>query len=504
MTDENLLKQLQNSLIQYQETQETLDIVVQNAQFAFGEEWLEKLPVAFDNVQMDTAQKIILKDKANHVVHYYGALAAWQEASTYLSSPNTVTAQQLAERIPTLEYWLALFGNEGTNLVAQVKELYRTLYQTEEVKENEQAEVLLSTTAETEEAEVLNPEQSVVAEPIAQEGPVIETSVQPDVLTETQPLLQTIQPESSSQAQDVRPEALIQQNQQQQPDVEQEQIIQIIPETFREPETSYQPEVEETEGARDEEEVVSEITEEVVLSEPQTMPDVLVEEQPVWQDKNTAGEMALEDLVDFNAPTSVTQVPTEEFINPKEVMQGETQMVTQNWDLANFLRQKRLYDDANNWLSAWCIRMDNSEKTDYPHYGFIVDIMHDLKEKIQTVLENQLLEELVEREIPGGQDAMKRLLSAIEKELDDLPDDFKISTAEKIKLSAREILGAMDNSQEKEFIGPAPDGFELMDDPYAASTEQILSDFEKAEEEVQNQIDKLNVIEENENKQEKD
>ena len=77
--------------------------------------------------------------------------------------------------------------------------------------------------------------------------------------------------------------------------------------------------------------------------------------------------------------------------------------------------------------------MDNSEKTDYPHYGFIVDIMHDLKEKIQTVLENQLLEELVEREIPGGQDAMKRLLSAIEKELDDLPDDFKISTAEKIK-----------------------------------------------------------------------
>ena len=63
-----------------------------------------------------------------------------------------------------------------------------------------------------------------------------------------------------------------------------------------------------------------------------------------------------------------------------------------------------------------------------------------------------MLEELVEREIPGGQDAMKRLLSAIDKELDDLPDDFKMPTAEKIKLSAREILGAMDSSQEKEFI----------------------------------------------------
>ena len=36
-----------------------------------------------------------------------------------------------------------------------------------------------------------------------------------------------------------------------------------------------------------------------------------------------------------------------------------------------------------------------------------------------------------------------------------------------------------------------------MDDPYAASADKIISDFEKTEQEAQNQIDKLNVIEDN-------
>ena len=383
MTDENLLKQLEDSLNLYQETQETLDIVVQNAQFAFGDEWLEKLPVAFDNVQMDTAQKIILKDKANHVVHYYGALAAWQEASTYLSSTSSVSAAQLAERIPTLEYWLALFGKEGSDLVSQVKELYRTLYQSEGIEENKTAEVLPSMVTQPVQAETFASAQSTVIEPIVPENPVAETSIQSDILPEIQPLSQTIQTETPEQKQEEQPNEPVQM-QPAQPEASQEQIVQIMPETFREPEPIEPPQIENTQTTTPEN-VVSEIIEEVVEPEIQPVPDVLVEEKPVWQDKNTAGEMDLEDLVDFNIPASVTQIPTEEFINPKEVMQGEIQMVTQNWDLANFLRQKRLYDDANNWLSAWCIRMDNSEKTDYPHYGFIVDIMYDLKEKIQNI-----------------------------------------------------------------------------------------------------------------------
>ena len=496
MVDENLLKQLENSLNLYQETQETLDVVVQNAQFAFGEEWLEKLPNAFDDVPMDQNQKALLKDKANHVVHYYGALAAWQEASTYLMDPSSVTRQLLIERIPTLEYWLALFGKEGNDLLLKVKNLYKTLNQEQEIQsQNIVSEMPLptETTQQKEQSdEQTNDNQTAQ---FIQQAENIDQVEQVTTLEPTEP--QIIQPIAHEQETVFNP---LEQD-------ENQTIVQILPETFREPEVVKQENNLEEEALvekNDTSDDIAEIVQEAIIEEISDATNVATEEKPVWNDTNTAGEMTLDEFVDFDIPTQTKQVPTEEFIDAKEVMQGEIQLVTQNWDLANFLRQKRLFDDANNWLSAWCIRMDNSEKTDYPHYGFIVDLMYDLKDKIQIVLENQLLEELVEQEIPGGQEAMHKLLAAIDKELEDLPDNFKMPTAEKIKLNAREILGAMDNSEEKEFIGPAPDGFELMDDPYAASAEQILSDFEKAEEEAQNQIGKLNVIEESEKKQEKD
>ena len=496
MVDENLLKQLENSLNLYQETQETLDVVVQNAQFAFGEEWLEKLPNAFDDVPMDQNQKALLKDKANHVVHYYGALAAWQEASTYLMDPSSVTRQLLIERIPTLEYWLALFGKEGNDLLLKVKNLYKTLNQEQEIQsQNIVSEMPLptETTQQKEQSdEQTNDNQTAQ---FIQQAENIDQVEQVTTLEPTEP--QIIQPIAHEQETVFNP---LEQD-------ENQTIVQILPETFREPEVVKQENNLEEEALvekNDTSDDIAEIVQEAIIEEISDATNVATEEKPVWNDTNTAGEMTLDEFVDFDIPTQTKQVPTEEFIDAKEVMQGEIQLVTQNWDLANFLRQKRLFDDANNWLSAWCIRMDNSEKTDYPHYGFIVDLMYDLKDKIQIVLENQLLEELVEQEIPGGQEAMHKLLAAIDKELEDLPDNFKMPTAEKIKLNAREILGAMDNSEEKEFIGPAPDGFELMDDPYAASAEQILSDFEKTEEEAQNQIDKLNVIDENTNKQEKD
>ena len=51
--------------------------------------------------------------------------------------------------------------------------------------------------------------------------------------------------------------------------------------------------------------------------------------------------------------------------------------------------------------------------------------------------------------------------------------------------------------QEKEDIVAPSDGFELMDYPYAVSTEQIISNFEKTEKEAEKRIDNLNVIYEN-------
>ena len=108
-----------------------------------------------------------------------------------------------------------------------------------------------------------------------------------------------------------------------------------------------------------------------------------------------------------------------------------------------------------------------------------------------------ILDEIVEKDVAGGRQAVQKVLDALDKEIEGLPDDLRLSTAKRMELSAREVLGEIDMKQEKEDIGAPPDGFELMDDPYAVSTEQIISDFEKTEKEAEKRIDNLNVIYEN-------
>ena len=98
---------------------------------------------------------------------------------------------------------------------------------------------------------------------------------------------------------------------------------------------------------------------------------------------------------------------------------------------------------------------------------------------------------------------MENLLEALEKELEDLPENLK-PAQEQNEVDPRKVLGEMDTSQEKEYIGPAPDGFELMEDPYEVSPEKIIEDYKKTEEEAQVNLDSLNVTSSSNNEPKKE
>ena len=102
--ESDLLKQLKSSLILYQENQETLDVVVQNAQIALGDDWMKLLPTAFENEDIDEHTKEVLKERANHAINYYSGLLAWNEAYSYLNEPSSITTEELGKRLPILEY----------------------------------------------------------------------------------------------------------------------------------------------------------------------------------------------------------------------------------------------------------------------------------------------------------------------------------------------------------------------------------------------------------------
>lgn len=565
MVDVNSLRELKKALADYQETQETLNTFVGIAQRILGDEWLSVLSdiIENDNTLIPNEKKV-LKDKANHAIHYYGALAAWEEAYSYLNNTQVATLDLLRERLPVLEYWLNLFGQEGKDLVQKVRALAQQKAQEKTAEEEQQVEDLQQSLSENStpivQAEVGRNEslQTMQSTDLAQESNLPEDSQIIDV-PQAQPLAQVEQGEKLQEVQVVEPsvssEVQEQEDEQTQvfeaeqeaqqasndaetvpetalaedvvaQSVENQTITPVMAEEVAEVEPFDAPEVQgdtlntvadstPVENVAQAEAVEPEAVENVapteavepapVSAEPnvetQSAPEGLIVRQMPKPDINrdTYPNLSLEELVDEGSAGALNAAPVQVATAEQNVAEP-TYGFSQNWDIASYQRQKRLYDDANNWLNAWCIRMDNMDKTSYPHYGFIVDITYDLKEKIQNVLENQLLDELVDREIEGGKEALERLAQALDKELDGLPDDLKLSTKDKMELDAKAVLGALDTSNEKEYIGPAADGFELMDDPYAVPTEQIISDFEATEKNAQNEIDKLNVIEDNSKK----
>lgn len=562
MVDVNSLRELEKALADYQETQETLNTFVGIAQRILGDEWLSVLSdiIENDNTLVPNEKKV-LKDKANHAIHYYGALAAWEEAYSYLNNTQVATLDLLRERLPVLEYWLNLFGQEGKDLVQKVRALAQQKAQEKTAEEEQQVEDLQQSLSENStpivQAEVGQNEslQTMQSTNLAQESNLPEDSQIIDV-PQAQPLAQVKQGEKLQEVQVVEPsvssEVQEQEDEQTQvfeaeqeaqqasndaetvpetalaedvvaQSVENQTITPVMAEEVAEVEPFDAPEVQgdtlntvadstPVENVAQAEAVEPEAVENVAPTEAvepapasaepnvetQSAPEGLIVRQMPKPDINrdTYPNLSLEELVDEGSAGALNAAPVQVATAEQNVAEP-TYGFSQNWDIASYQRQKRLYDDANNWLNAWCIRMDNMDKTSYPHYGFIVDITYDLKEKIQNVLENQLLDELVDREIEGGKEALERLAQALDKELDGLPDDLKLSTKDKMELDAKAVLGALDTSNEKEYIGPAADGFELMDDPYAVPTEQIISDFEATEKNAQNEIDKLNVIEDN-------
>ena len=471
MVDVNSLRELEKALADYQETQETLNTFVGIAQRILGDEWLSVLSdiIENDNTLVPNEKKV-LKDKANHAIHYYGALAAWEEAYSYLNNTQVATLDLLRERLPVLEYWLNLFGQEGKDLVQKVRALAQQKAQEKTAEEEQQVEDLqqslsensthivqaevgrnesLQTMQSTDLAQESNlPEDSQIidvpqAQPLAQveqgeklqEVQVVEPSVSSEVQEQEDEQTQVFEPEQEAQqasndAETVPETALAEDVVAQ--SVENQTITPVMAEEVAEVEPFDAPEVqgdtlntvadstpvenvaqadaiepEAVENVAQVDAVEPEAVENVAPTdavepapasaepnvETQSAPEGLIVRQMPKPDINrdTYPNLSLEELVDEGSAGALNAAPVQVATAEQNVAEP-TYGFSQNWDIASYQRQKRLYDDANNWLNAWCIRMDNMDKTSYPHYGFIVDITYDLKEKIQNVLENQLLD----------------------------------------------------------------------------------------------------------------
>ena len=125
------------------------------------------------------------------------------------------------------------------------------------------------------------------------------------------------------------------------------------------------------------------------------------------------------------------------------------------------------------WIEARCIELGKIEIYAYKQYGFLIDVMEQVQKDIKEVLSSPAYYPALEAERSNGLQLLQNRLVALEKDLevayDNAPTDISPLVSEEMDADeARRMLGMIDNSNKKEYLGPAPDGFEIMEDPFAS------------------------------------
>lgn len=154
-------------------------------------------------------------------------------------------------------------------------------------------------------------------------------------------------------------------------------------------------------------------------------------------------------------------------------------------------RQLDFLHQTQAWISARCVELGNIEPYTYTYYGFLMDVYQQTVRDIQSVLTDSKIFDLAQRKRPDTVKNLKDTLLVLKSELDFSKDLFNTNPSPLIDQNvsadaARQALGGLDTSTKKEYLGPAPDGFEMLDDPYETESGELdeaklKSDYEKIE-----------------------
>ncbi|MGN0919963.1 MAG: hypothetical protein ACI4OR_04335 [Alphaproteobacteria bacterium] len=222
----------------------------------------------------------------------------------------------------------------------------------------------------------------------------------------------------------------------------------------------------------------------------QQLENKLAEPQPeIVQADSVVEEAPREELSTEPAP--------QETVSPEKLEEGEETPQKSTIDMNSpsaFAVQKAkneiaLLEGVQAWLSARCLQLNNMEVFAYPYYGFAVDLMRQTVKDIQAVLDLEdktVLSDLYE----GGEEALLRKKQAVEADIEIAVQNCESATTalidENINMDeVRKTLGNLDESTEPEYLGPAPDGFELIQDSDAPLDEKAVKEqYQKLEKEV--------------------
>ena len=509
------IQRIMDALNAYTGEPETLTTFTAIVEEELGADWTNTI---YDLVPPMTPDQ---KERLDHVYHYYGATLAWAEVQGYLAQQEPLNLAELSERIPTLEYWLNFFGDNGLQIINELNEKMKQQALMDEVSQPS-----LGTSPETQEES--REETNIIPSSHKPELPdidVIEDWSEQSNLEDIQmidinedgrtPQIDDTLPQISSE-EIVEPIESI---------VPEEEIVEpidpIVPEenwnnessenmpydenSYPTENMSYDENGYPTENMPyDENSYPTENmpydengyptenmpydengypTENMPYDEngypTENMPydengyptENIPYTQPVnnttWEGESLTSPIGFVNKVQ----TLNNQRPQDERIVKAPHYQPQKPETNEQFLAKKAFKQLDFVNGVHAWIEARCIGLGNIEIYKYKHYGFLVDAMEQARKNIKEVLASPAYYPAIEATRLNGLQTLQNSLVALEKDLetayDNLPGEITNLIKEDIDSDeARRMLGMLDTSTRKEYLGPAPDGFEMIDDPF--------------------------------------
>ncbi len=462
-------QQLTQALEQYHGDMDSLKAFVDLVESQMGPDWMAHI---YGEAKGMPAE---LREKLEHAINYYGGTVAWNEIQGYLEQ-DVLSLKEVKERVPVLAHWLSFFGTPGTEVLDQLKN---------KIAAQEQHGALAAASVAEQ-----GPTEPVPADQEAEQEFVAAESV-----TESEPVETPAEPvEEAEPNQEVEPET-------------------VQTPTMEEPDYSrYQPK-----KVVSHEEVVEEETQPVETPEIQSAPVLDAEPAMVAEPDESVAEFEEEpaiaaDITESEPVAVVDQMPVDTADAPvleQPVAAPESDELSTN-DPNVFLMRKiskelDFLHAVQSWVSARCVALGNIETYAYPNYGFVMDVYQQILADIETALSDDETKRVFESHRPGFVGELTATQKTVQAELDFAEEMIQKMPTPVLKEGvtreeAAKTLGLIDESTGKEYLGPAPDGFEALDDPYETSDgelneEKLKSDYAVMEEKNKD-IPNLEMVEE--------
>ncbi len=474
---------LLEALSSYQGDQQSLTHFVEIAKQELGENWTTSIYQTLPNLPSS------LKEKLDHAFQYHGASLSWAEIQSYLSSNSPLDIDAVSSRIETLAHWLNFFGEPGKTAIQQLKD---------KLDQEKGKQLLLQT--ESQEPPILE-EDPIQSNSFIESDPIV--SIEEEIATI--PVDEPSIPQTKDGLMVQNEETIVLNDQ----DTDDSKILQNIEET----DTS---EYNETQYSSDEYDETNNYSEEYAgenydyqedyseETDGYAQDDYLDEtyQQPVSADENFNGDPALYDETQYSSDEyDETNNYSEEYMdenydyqedyseeyNSDEETNPLQDIEPSNWRIPVYQQQpaetneefmaKKVFHQLDFltavrcWINARCISLGNKEIYSYRHYGFLIDVMEEAKKDLKIVLASPTFYPAIEKARKDGLNQLQSSLKSLESDLkiayDNLPSELTDLIADSTNVDdLRKALGAVDTSNKPELLGVAPDGFEMLDDPF--------------------------------------